>query len=72
MLKQVMHTKMDSISFGLSLVEVNNIMIEKNLRRLPVVLKGQLIGVVNQSDIIKIIRDFLVKQKTNSKPSGKQ
>lgn len=44
---------------GYNIIEANKIMIEKNFRRLPVVLNKKFVGILNQTDLLNSIYSFL-------------
>lgn len=52
-LKEIMTRKVTTITPGESLSDVVKLMISKNLKRLPVVEDGNLVGIVTRRDIIK-------------------
>jgi CBS domain-containing protein len=51
------------ITPDMNVPEANKIMLEKNFRRLPILDKGKLIGIITQTDVKNSLYDYLLKAK---------
>ena len=52
---------------GLTVLEANNLLIEKGIKILPVITNNTLVGVINQTIILNAIYDFLSETVSRAK-----
>lgn len=62
-MKDLMTTPVMCISPGFDLFQINEIMLEHNFRRLPVVKNNKIIGIITQTDVARGLYDFLQSHK---------
>ena len=55
MVRVVMHTDVASVTEDTPLDSVAQMMVEKNLKRLPVVTNGKIVGIVSRADLVKAL-----------------
>ena len=58
-MKELMTTPVMCISTGFDLFQINEIMLEHNFRRLPVVKDNKIIGIITQTDVARGLYDFI-------------
>lgn len=66
-IKEIMNRNIQSVSPDDRVIHARRIMIDKNVARLPVVEKGQLVGIISDNEIV-----FALAQIKRSFPIGKQ
>ncbi len=55
MVRMVMHTDVSSVAEDTPLDEVARLMVEKGLKRLPVITNGKHVGIVGRADLVKAL-----------------
>lgn len=64
-ISDVMTTHLHTISPNKNLLDATKILLKKNIKRLPVVENGELVGLISYKDILKItpeLNDFLLRK----------
>ncbi len=51
----VMHAEVTSISEDMPLSEVARLIVDKGIKRLPVVADGKLVGIVSRADLVRAL-----------------
>lgn len=62
-MKELMTTPVMCISPGFDLFQINDLMLEHNFRRLPVVKDSKVIGIITQTDVARALYDFIQAHK---------
>jgi CBS domain-containing protein len=62
-MKELMTTPVMCISPGFDLFQINDLMLEHNFRRLPVVKGNKIIGIITQTDVARGLYDFILGHK---------
>jgi CBS domain-containing protein len=55
MVRTVMHHDIAAVGEGTSLAEVAQMLVEKAVKRLPVVVDGRIVGIVSRADLVKAL-----------------
>ena len=62
-MKELMTTPVMCISPGFDLFQINDLMLEHNFRRLPIVKNNKIIGIITQTDVARGLYDFIHSHK---------
>ncbi len=60
--KEIMYPEFDTISSDKCIVDVAQVFLTSEFRRMPVVDAGRLVGQITRRDIVKAIQDFAVSK----------
>jgi CBS domain-containing protein len=58
-MKELMTTPVMCISPGFDLFQINDLMLEHNFRRMPVVKDNKIVGIITQTDVARGLYDFI-------------
>jgi signal-transduction protein with cAMP-binding, CBS, and nucleotidyltransferase domain len=62
-MRDLMTTPVMCISTGFDLFQINDLMLEHNFRRLPVVKDNKIVGIITQTDVARGLYDFIQGHK---------
>ena len=55
MVQRVMHSDVITVSESTPLAEIANLMLEKGVKRFPVISNGKLVGIVSRADLVRAL-----------------
>jgi signal transduction histidine kinase/CBS domain-containing protein/DNA-binding NarL/FixJ family response regulator len=56
--RQIMSSSVETVSSDLSVIEASKIMEEKHIKRLPIMEERRLVGIVTQTDLVRVLTSY--------------